>query len=207
MLLVGLLSFLHSKLLLTKLFFESLQTYANQLLRLMPANYTRTRCVNPFPLASVRVEISNQRQVDSHLNKTRKVALKIWSSPIFNEQEQIAKSRASMQQADRRKRTASELILFVFIATLCSSSCPCQEVRPFLIEDDFQRGIKKRELDELRESYIREKGFTVFEMWECEWWRRHKTSKKVKKQIREKIPYRHSLAAGQLIEKTRNRRN
>ena len=46
--------------------------------------------------------------------------MKIWASPIFNEQEQIAKLRASIQQADSRKMTASVLIDFVVIATLCS---------------------------------------------------------------------------------------
>ena len=40
------LSFLHAKQLLMKLLFESLQTYANLLLGLMPANYNPTRCVN-----------------------------------------------------------------------------------------------------------------------------------------------------------------
>ena len=49
--------------------------------------------------------------------------------------------------------------------------CPCQELRPSLTEEDVKRGSKKRELDELRRRYIQEKGFTVIEMWECDWWR------------------------------------
>ena len=47
--------------------------------------------------------------------------------------------------------------------------CPCQELRPSLTEEDIKRGSKKRELDELKRSYIQEKGFTVFEMREFEW--------------------------------------
>ena len=43
---------------------------------------------------------------------------------------------------------------------------PCQELQP----EDMKRGSKKRELDELKRGYIQEKGFTVFEMRESEWW-------------------------------------
>ena len=78
--------------------------------------------------------------------------------------------------------------------------CPCQELRPSLTEEDFQRGSKKRELDALRRHYIQEKGFNVIEMWECEWWRLYKTTNSVKQHIREHFPYRRSLAAEQLLE-------
>ena len=43
--------------------------------------------------------------------------------------------------------------------------CPSQEVRPSLIEEDIEGGSKKSELDEVRQKYIKEKKFTVFEMW------------------------------------------
>ena len=78
--------------------------------------------------------------------------------------------------------------------------CPCQELRPSLTEEDFQRGSKKRELDALRRHYIQEKGYKVIEMWECEWWRLYKTNNTVKQHIREHFPYRRSLAAEQLLE-------
>ena len=42
--------------------------------------------------------------------------------------------------------------------------CPCQELRPSLTEEDMKRGSRKRELDELRRSYLQDKGFTVFEI-------------------------------------------
>ena len=45
---------------------------------------------------------------------------------------------------------------------------PCQELRPSLTEEYFQRDSKKRELDALRRHYIQEKGFKIIEMWECE---------------------------------------
>ena len=52
-----------------ELLFESLQTYANLLLELMPANYTPTRCANPCPPVFIRVGISIQKRVDSHLDQ------------------------------------------------------------------------------------------------------------------------------------------
>ena len=78
--------------------------------------------------------------------------------------------------------------------------CPCQELRHFLTEEDFQRGSKKRELDALRRYFIQEKSFKVIETRECEWWRLYKTTDTVKQHIREHFPYRRSLAAEQLLE-------
>ena len=89
------------------------------LLELMPANYTPTRCANPCPPVFIRVGISIQKTVDSHLDKTRPVALKKWSCLIFNVQDLIAKLRASTLQADRRKLIALVLMGFVLIAILC----------------------------------------------------------------------------------------
>ena len=79
MLLVVHLSFLNAKQFLMKLSFESLQTYANRLLGLTPANYFRSRYVNPCLSVFIRVGIWIQKRVDSHLDKTRHAALKIWS--------------------------------------------------------------------------------------------------------------------------------
>ena len=84
--------------------------------------------------------------------------------------------------------------------------CPCQELRPPLIEEDIQRGSKKRELDALRRHCIQEKGFKVIEMWECEWLRLYKATNSVKQHIREHFPYRRSLAAEQLLEEIKEGR-
>ena len=185
MLLVVPLSFLHAKQLLMKLLFESLQKNANLLLGLMPANYIPTRCLNPCLPVFIRVGISIQKRVESHLDKTRPAALRIWSCPISNDQDQNVKWRASLQQADRKKLTASVFMGFVLIATLClkpwvafTTSVPVKS--PSLTEEVFQRGSKKRELDALRRHYIQEKGLRVFEVWECQWWRLYKTINAVK---------------------------
>ena len=83
--------------------------------------------------------------------------------------------------------------------------CHCQELHPSLTEEDIKRGRRKRELDELRRGYIQEKGFTVIEMWDCEWWRHYKTTINVKLDIRENFPYRRSLTEQQLLEGIRKR--
>ena len=36
--------------------------------------------------------------------------------------------------------------------------CPCQEAPPSLTEEDNERGNKKREMDQMRKQYIKEKG-------------------------------------------------
>ena len=119
MLLVVHLSVLHAKQLLMKLLFESLQIYANLLLGLMPTNYIPTRCVNPCLPVFIRVGISMHRRVDLRFDKIRPAALNFWSCPISNQQDQIVKQKASLQQADRRKLTSSVLMGFFLIATLC----------------------------------------------------------------------------------------
>ena len=61
--------------------------------------------------------------------------------------------------------------------------CSCQEVRASLTEEVIQRGSEERELDELRRSFIEEKGFTTVEMWQCEGCRLYNTTTNVKLHI------------------------
>ena len=118
MLLVVRLSFLHGKQLLMKLLFENQQTYANLLLGLTLANYTPVQCFNPCRPVFIRVGISIQKRVDSYLDKTRPADLKLWSCFFSKEQDQNVKLKASLQQLDRRKVTASVLTGIVLIGTL-----------------------------------------------------------------------------------------
>ena len=57
--------------------------------------------------------------------------------------------------------------------------------------------VVKRELDEWRRSYIREKGFTVIEMWESDWWGLCRTRNNVNKTFLSDV---HLLAAEQIID-------
>ena len=82
--------------------------------------------------------------------------------------------------------------------------CPCQEARPSIIDDDIKRGTKKREMDELRKNYIREKGDTIEEMWECSWWDQFKNNVEVKNHVRTHFPFKKLLSASSLVQNIRN---
>ena len=109
------------------------------------------------------------------LNRTRPVALKIWSS-FFQRTRPDFKIECFYTLGRQKK---SDCFSVDGVWSHCSSvfeTMDCfyhfflsQGVRPSLSEDDFQRGTKKRELVELGQSYIRDKGFTVIKMWWCVW--------------------------------------
>ena len=170
------LSFLHAEQLLMKLLSKSLQSCANLLLGLIPANFTPTQCANPCPPVFIQVGISIQKPIDSHLDKIRTVALKIWSCLFFNVQDLILKLRASTLQADRRELIDSLVMGFVLITILCVKPWVASIIFVLvkscanLTEEVIKRGSRKRELDEVRRGYTQEEGFTVIKMWECEWW-------------------------------------
>ena len=176
MLLVVHPSFLHAKQLLMKLLFESLRTNANLLMGLMPANYIPTLCVNPCLPVFIHFGISIQKQIVSHLDTTRPAALKIWSYPIYNQQDRECKTESFFTSGRGKKIDCFSVYGFCSHCNTMFEAignfyhfCPCQELRPFLSQEHFQRGSKKRELDALRRLYIQEKGFKVIEMWESLW--------------------------------------
>ena len=82
--------------------------------------------------------------------------------------------------------------------------CPCHEARPSVIADDIKRGNKKKEMDQMRKQYIKEKGCNLFEMWECDWWNLYKTTTCVKKHLRESFSYKRPLREERLQEQIRS---
>ena len=78
--------------------------------------------------------------------------------------------------------------------------CPCQEARPCLTDTDIERGIKKRQRDEMGRDYIQQKGYQIVEMWECKWWSLYKTDASVKSHLRENFPYKRPLSEEQLLQ-------
>ena len=81
--------------------------------------------------------------------------------------------------------------------------CACQEARPSLTERDNERGNKRREMDQMRKQYIKEKGYNVVEMWEYEWWNLYKTTTCVEERLRESFPYKRALREKSLLEQIR----
>ena len=82
--------------------------------------------------------------------------------------------------------------------------CPYQEARLSLTEEDIERGNEKREMDQMRKQYIKEKGYNVVEMSECEWWNLYKTKTCVKQHLRESYPYKRPLNEESLLEQKRS---
>ena len=68
--------------------------------------------------------------------------------------------------------------------------CPCQEALSSLTDTDVEKGVKKRQQDEMRRQYIQQKCYQIVEMWVCEWWSLYKSDALVKSQLRKNFPYR-----------------
>ena len=81
--------------------------------------------------------------------------------------------------------------------------CACQEARASMSEEETQKGLKKREYDELRRDYLRNKGYKVVEIWECNWWETVKGDESVKIQVRNNFPFKLPLTQESLLTKIR----
>ena len=81
--------------------------------------------------------------------------------------------------------------------------CTCQGARPSLTEKYIERGKKKREMDQMRKQYIKEKRFNVVEMYECGWWNLYKTTTCVKEHLGESFLYKRTLREERLLEQIR----
>ena len=82
--------------------------------------------------------------------------------------------------------------------------CPCQESRASLSEEEMQRGIRKREHDELRRDYLRNQGYNIVEVWECKWWERVKEEENVRNHVRKKLPFKLPMKQESLLAKMRD---
>ena len=65
-------------------------------------------------------------------------------------------------------------------------------------------GNKKREMDELRREYIKERGYKFQEMWECEWWEHFKTDSSVNNYVKTNFPYKRPLSTDSSFKKSKN---
>ena len=116
MLLVVLLSFLHAKQLLMKPLLGNQGIFTGPKLELMLVNFTQTQCAKPCRLDCTRTGIWIQKPVDSHFDKTKPVASKIWSYFSFSDRDLNVKLKVFIQVADRRKLTVFLWMDFVHTA-------------------------------------------------------------------------------------------
>ena len=95
-----------------------------------------------------------------------------------------------------------DLCKTVFEAMRCYYNfCTCQEARLSLTIQDIERGNKKREMNDMRREYFKEKGYKVEERWECDWWEKFKTNDKIKNHVRAHFPYKKPLSKDSLLAK------
>ena len=63
-----------------------------------------------------------------------------------------------------------KLCLRLWAASIITAYVRKHNFQLSLSDEDIERGNKKREMDQMRMQYIKEKGYSFFEMWDCEWW-------------------------------------
>ena len=61
-----------------------------------------------------------------------------------------------------------------------------------------------REMDQMRKQCIKEKGYIIVEMWECEWWNLYKTTTCVKEHLRESFPNERPMREERLLGQLRS---
>ena len=124
----------------------------------------------------------------SHQNKTGSFEKR--PCLIFNEENQNLKSKVFTLEVDN-KIDCFSIDGFCFHCNTVLEAMgyiyhfrPCQEVRPSFSEKNIKRGCVRRELDALRRNYIQEKGLTVIEVLESEWWTLYKTTTNLIQHVR-----------------------
>ena len=65
----------------------------------------------------------------------------------------------------------------------------------------MQRGISKREHDELRRDYLRNKGYNIVEVWEFKWGEIVKEEENVRNHARKNFPFKLSMKQESLLAK------
>ena len=98
----------------------------------------------------------------SRLDIIELTTLKKWSCLFSRKQNQKVKSRVFSHLENRKQIDCFSLDGYgdhcktVFEAMGCYYHfCSCQEARPFLSDQDIERGNKKREMDDMRREYIK----------------------------------------------------
>ena len=137
--------------------------------------------------------------------------MRIWSCLFIKNQDQNVKLSAFLFLENRKIIDCFNVDGYcdhcktVFEAMGCYYHfCSCQEARPSLTEQDIEPGNKKRDMDDMRREYIKEKVYKVEEMWECDWWESFKTNDKIKNQFRTPIPYKKPLSTDSLLAKIKD---
>ena len=66
------------------------------------------------------------------------------------------------------------------------------------------REESKREHDELRRDYLRNKGYNIVEVWECKCWERVKEEENFRNHVRKNFPFKLPMKQESLLAKIRD---
>ena len=167
-------------------------------------------CASPFQQEYTRDGNMTQNLIDLNLNRTNPETLRTWLCHSSRDKDLTVKL-SFYTTGTQKKIDCFKVDGFcahcntVFEAMGCFYHyCPCQEARPSLTEENIERGNKKREMDQMKKQYIKEKEYHVVEIWECEWWNLYKTTTCVKQHLRESFPYKRPLREESLLEQIRS---
>ena len=58
----------------------------------------------------------------------------------------------------------------------------------------------------MRKEYSQQKGYKIYEMWECNWWELYRTDATVNNHLRTNFPYQQPLSEELLMQKIKSRR-
>ena len=175
----------------------------------MHASFTLSQCVKICQQDCTRNGSLTLKCRNSRLDIIELATLRIWSRLFIKNQDQNVKLRAFLHLENRKKIDCFNVDGYcdhcktVFEAMGCYYDfCSCQEARLSLTEQDIERGNKKREMDDMRREYIKEKGYKVEEMWECDWWEKFKTDDKIKNHVR--THYKRPLSTDSILAKIKD---
>ena len=88
------------------------------------------------------------------------------------------------------------------VVTFYQKSRPECKIESFFTSGKQEK--KKREMDDMRREYIKEKGYKVEEMWECDWWESFKTNDKIRNYVRTHFTYKRPLSTDSLLAKIKD---
>ena len=151
------------------------ERFVKPLLALTQVSCIVILCAGPCQQDYTRDGNMTQNLIDLNLNRTNLEILRTWLCHISKNKDLTVKLRVSTPQELKKNIDRFTVDGFcahcrtVFEAMGCFYlHCPCQEARPSLTEEDIKRGNKERDMNQMRKQYIKEKGYNVVEMWECD---------------------------------------
>ena len=165
---------------------EFYQLFVNRSLEPFQASFTLSQCLKICQQDCLRDESLTLICRNSRLDIIELATLRIWPCLFIKKQDQSVKLRAFLHLEHRKKINCFNVDGYcdhcktVFEAMGCYYHfCSCQEAYPSLTDPKIEPGNKRREMDDMRREYIKEKGYKVEEIRECEWWESFKTNNKI----------------------------